>query len=672
MAEWWSGSDRGYRIRLTVDPVPNSINVANNTSRVRYTLTLFNTTLTFSGYSCSGWINHNGTVIPYSGTPAMLGWNTSIVLIDTERTITHNASGNYRTGTAASFTGSGGYSPGNLTIGVGYLDLPTIQRSSTFSIPNITIGSPVKLNITSSNGSFRHTIRYGFGKNSGTVATNVPGGEYTWNTPLSLATSIPNHTSGLGTVWVDTYNGSSLIGSTAQIPTFSLNLNTVKPTLTAITLSDTNPIAASIGDALTFVQNKSGITVTYGTTTAEYESSIVDYQSEIVGANKVSTSSPAVFTDIAFNGSYQIRARVKDSRGVWSDYKTTSITVLPYTTPSLNINTTRAGANMTNCVVKTTAAVSPLTIGGVQKNKLTISYKYAVIGSSNYTNNTSDANMTLTETSVIPAQNFTLSGSFAVNTSYVVIATLVDIFNLPVTFSSILPTEVVPFAYDKTGAGVGKYRERGVLDVSGEIYAFNKPIQHHRLTTHTGTTFYYATGTGDLNDDTFRVTGFWSMNAPLNGPTVETGINQFYIISVFESANFGTQMAIQKNSGDMYIRTVHSTAWTKWMQTATSKHKASVFVDWVSTGANGVTAKRQGDRITVRVSVTGNGGNVSLGTLPSSILQDATLMQDMKHVSCWEASLNNDKHAQINTDATMYLLSTTSGKTYKTSFDITL
>ena len=45
MAEWWSGSDRGYRIRLTVNPVPNSINVANNTSRVRYTLTLFNTTL---------------------------------------------------------------------------------------------------------------------------------------------------------------------------------------------------------------------------------------------------------------------------------------------------------------------------------------------------------------------------------------------------------------------------------------------------------------------------------------------------------------------------------------------------------------------------------------------------------------------------------------------------
>lgn len=128
--------------------------------------------------------------------------------------------------------------------------------------------------------------------------------------------------------------------------------------------------------------------------------------------------------------------------------------------------------------------------------------------------------MTLTGTSVIPAQNFTLSGSFAVNTSYVVIATLVDIFNLPVTFSSILPTEVVPFAYDKTGAGVGKYRERGVLDVSGEIYAFNKPIQHHRLTTHTGTTFYYATGTGDLNTDTFMVTGFWSMNEPLNGPTL--------------------------------------------------------------------------------------------------------------------------------------------------------
>lgn len=68
----------------------------------------------------------------------------------------------------------------------------------------------------------------GLAKIAEQFATNVPGGEYTWNTPLSLATSIPNHTSGLGTVWVDTYNGGSLIGSTAQIPTFSLNLDRIK------------------------------------------------------------------------------------------------------------------------------------------------------------------------------------------------------------------------------------------------------------------------------------------------------------------------------------------------------------------------------------------------------------------------------------------------------------
>ena len=92
----------------------------------------------------------------------------------------------------------------------------------------------------------------------------------------------------------------------------------------------------------------------------------------------------------------------------------------------------------------------------------------------------------------------------------------------------------------------------------------------------------------------------------------------------------------------------------------------------MSTGVNGVTAKRQGDHITVRVSVTGNGGNVYLGKLPSSILQGATVMEEIKHVSCWEVVLTNDKHVQINTDAAMYLLSTASGKTYKTSFDITL
>ena len=672
MAEWWSGSDRGYRIRLTVDPVPNSINVSNNTSRVRYTLTLFNTSITFSGYSCSGWINYNGTVIPYSGSPAMLSWNTSVVLIDTERTITHNSDGNYQTGTAAYFTGSGGYSPGALSIDVQYLNLPTIQRASTFTVPNITIGKPVKININSKNSSFRHTIRYGFGKNSGTIQTNVGGGEYTWFTPTYLANSIPTSNSGLGTIWVDTYNNGTLIGTTAQIPTFSLNPETFKPNLSDFTLSDTNATAASIGGVTTYVQNKSGITLTYGATTTQFESVITEYSSEIVGTAKKSTENPAFFNDVFFNGSYQIRARVKDSRGNWSDYVTKSITVLPYTTPSLNMTVERAGANLTNCVVRTTASVSPLTIDGVQKNKLTISYKYAVIGSSNYTNNTSGANMTLTETSIIPAQNFTLSGSFNTGTSYTVIATLTDIFGLPITDTEILPTEVVPFQYDKTGVGVGKYRERGFLDVAGEIYAFNKPIQHHRLTNHSGTAFSYASGTADLNTNTFATCGYWGVNEPANGPTVDTTPNQFFITGIFESVAYGTQIAVQKNRGDMFIRNRFASTWTPWVKVATSNQNASLFVNWTGTGVSGVSAKRQGDRITVKYDVTGNGGTMFLGTIPTSVLAGATLYAKMESVPCWEVSTANDRHIQINIDGTMYILESVSGKSYRGSFDVTV
>ena len=41
-------------------------------------------------------------------------------------------------------------------------------------------------------------------------------------------------------------------------------------------------------------------------------------------------------------------------------------------------------------------------------------------------------------------------------------------------------------SYDRSGVGVNKIRERGALDVKGNIYADNKPIQHYQLTDNNG------------------------------------------------------------------------------------------------------------------------------------------------------------------------------------------
>ena len=90
MAEFWSNNDRGYRIRLWIDQLPQTQNnIANNNSQIRVRLALLNTTTTFAQYSCSAWVDLNGQRLNWSGSPSMTGYNSTIMLIDETITVGH-------------------------------------------------------------------------------------------------------------------------------------------------------------------------------------------------------------------------------------------------------------------------------------------------------------------------------------------------------------------------------------------------------------------------------------------------------------------------------------------------------------------------------------------------------------------------------------------------------
>ncbi|MBF9637153.1 hypothetical protein IAI23_11680, partial [Streptococcus pseudopneumoniae] len=69
--------------------------------------------------------------------------------------------------------------------------------------------------------------------------------------------------------------------------------------------------------------------------------------------------------------------------------------------------------------------------------------------------------------------------------SWVVIGTVEDKFTRT-DFMVNVPTESVVLSYDRSGIGVNKIRERGALDVKGDIYANDQPIQQHQLTRNNG------------------------------------------------------------------------------------------------------------------------------------------------------------------------------------------
>lgn len=186
--------------------------------------------------------------------------------------------------------------------------LTTIPRASQPSISaNPTLGSQITIYTNRVSNTFTHTLRYQFGNATGTIATNVTE-TATWTPAIILAQQIPNAESGTGTIYCDTYSGTTLIGTKSVKFTASVPAN-ITP---SISLS--NPIIG--GSAPTswgiFVKGKSTASYTI-TGTGNQGSTIRQYQSSVSG---YSYNTASVTTGILYSaGTQTISAKVIDSRG---------------------------------------------------------------------------------------------------------------------------------------------------------------------------------------------------------------------------------------------------------------------------------------------------------------------------------------------------------------------
>ncbi|MGF0046803.1 DUF859 domain-containing protein [Streptococcus hyointestinalis] len=654
MAEFWSNNDRGYRIRLWIDQT--SQNISGNSSQVRVRLALFNTTTTFAQYNCSAWVDLNGQRLNWSGSPSMTSYNSIIMLIDKTITVGHNADGTKSFGFSAHFNGSGGWSPGMLSIGGNSFTLTTIPRSSSVSVGAGTIGSSVTINISRQSSSFKHTVRYAWGNKSGTIASNVDTST-TWTIPLDFANDIPNSATGTGTIYVDTYSGSTKTGTQSTTLTASVPAS-MKPTFTGVTLADYNTAAQTLIPGNTFIQVISNIKVTFNGGVGSYGSTITGYKAEIVGKNQTTNVNGGTLGIMNYNGTITVRASVSDSRGRWSDTRDVSVTVLEYFAPALSFSVARTGSTSSTLTVTRNARVAPLTVGGAQKNTMTLSFKVARLGTTTYTADTGSAAGSWTSLASLTNSQANLAGSYVANQSWVVIGTLADKFT-QTEFAVNVATESVVFSYDRSGVGVNKIRERGALDVNGDIYANNNPIQQHQLTNNGGRSPYNASKTVDLNTKTKNE--FFSCNEPKNSPLGDYN-GQFYVAVYSESDNYLSQNAILKNSGRMFTRTRHRGNWSAWVEYALASHVNLVNTGWQSAGFPGTYYKRVGDVLTVRYECTGTGSNLTIGFIPNWSAPQSYMFV----IAGWSIGGSDNSHLQINANTSaLTILSSGKGVVYR-------
>lgn len=651
MAEFWSNNDRGYRIRLWVDQVGQDIQ--NNTSQVRLRLALLNTTTTFAQYQCSAYVEFNGQRLNWSGSPSVLGWNQAVQLIDQTITVQHADDGTGIFGVRAHFNGSGGYSPGNLDIGSQTVTLTTIPRGSTVRVSDGFIGNQVDISIDRKIGGATHTLRYAWENKQGKIADNV-GTSYKWTIPEDFANDIPNSTSGRGTIYVDTYINGNFIQTQSTTLTASVITNNLKPSFTGFTLTDTNPVTQKIIPEPThFVSIMSLAKVTFNGAQAKSGATIVGYYAEIVGANNSVTKNGGVFREVSVSKDTQmtLRGRVQDSRGIWSDWIETKITFLFYFSPALRFEVKRSDKKLDILTIKRFAKIAPLTVNGVQKNTMKLTFTTRKVNSDNEVSDNGQAGGSWSQVSELNASDASLGNRYPADTSYIVTGKLEDEFT-STSFQVTVPTDEVIMTYDRQGVGIGKYRERGALDVAGDIYANNSQIQQYQLTSNNGAPKFVDGNPVVMNANLIDEPGYYYLasHAPGN-PNGQWGY--LFHHSIYGKNTDGIKEAIQTfwgNNGQLFFR-YHRWSkiiddWEPWKEFTRNDHPNLINTGWQPAGFEGSFYKRVGDVLTVRYNFTGNGEDFKIASLPTDIFKAP---QDyMFTIKAWYRLADHDTHAQIS------------------------
>lgn len=591
----FSSSNNGLYLNVYIEQ--GAQNIANNSTTVNWRVTV-SRPVYFHTYNLQGdstlSLTLDGRNV-HSSNPTWEVWDGEATLASGSSTISHNADGTKTFALSCTFNPNNGLHK-TMTVRAN-VSLTTIPRSSSVRVSAGVIGSSVTININRQNSSFKHTVRYKWAGKSGTIASNVDTSA-TWSIPVDFANDIPNSASGTGTIYVDTYSGSTKTGTQSTTFTASVPGN-VKPTFTGVTLSDVNGAAQNlISNSDTFIQVISNIKVAFNGAKGTYGSTITGYRAEIIGKNQATNSNGGSLGIMNYHGTIKIRASVSDSRGRWSDAREVSVTVLEYFAPALSFSIARTGSTSSTLTATRNAKIAPLTVAGRQRNTMTLTFKVAKLGTNAFTVDNGHATGTWSSISSLVNSQANLAGNYLANQSWVVIGILEDRFTRT-EFMVNVATESVVFSYDRSGVGVNKIRERGALDVKGDIYVDDKPIQHYKLTNNDGGLSRGSAQWDDVWDKKGTEFG-WRNGKYSDNPTGnDWGLFQNYWLDSWKGVQFFTGVTTNR----FFFRTYNNnTEWkpSQWKEIATKDDLQKIATRKIELGwfING-NVTRNGNLVTI-------------------------------------------------------------------------
>lgn len=444
--------------------------IANNTSTISWKLV--------GSGSANGWVrvselrvNINGSQVYYRSSDNHTDCYNGTQLASGSTTISHNSDG---TKSFSISVEAGIYQWAINCSGSGSFTLDTIARASQPSCitsPNNTqnvgdLGKTITIYMNKK-ANFKHTVRYVWGNASGTIATNVVD-NCQWTMPLSLANQIPSSTSGYGIIYVDTYNGSTKIGTKscrfdATVPA------SVKPTISSAGVTIDNSANSVIAKWGLYVAGYSKAKIT-AAASGSYGSSVSSFTiSGGYSATKSGSSLSYTGGKFTSSGSKTFNVVAKDSRGRSSGTKAAgTITVYAYSNPSITaLSIQRSSSNAKKIIVRANWSFS--SVNG--KNSATATLYYKRSTSSGWT----------TYGTISKNTNVTLTTDFAEEYSYNFRIIVKDAVGNSARDESFISTidVLLDFKTGGKGLGIGKIAETNSMEVAldakfmGTVYIYD-------------------------------------------------------------------------------------------------------------------------------------------------------------------------------------------------------
>jgi hypothetical protein len=566
-----NGSKGHHKFTLNLNETATS--TENNTSTVSFSFVLSPVQTSWAweqwGSDISYSITINGT--KYSGTIPNYDGYATVTLKSGIQTVSHNADGTKSISYSFSLTDNAGqyYTPGNASAS-GTLALSTIPRATTptLSATSVTCNGSnnVTINIAPASNTFKHKIRYAFGKLTGLVAGLPIGYDFTaqgntsvkFTPPISLLNQIPSANSGVCTISLYTYTSSG-----THIGTKTVNLTVNVPSYTptgSISLTGNNLLEGIDGNKY-YMQDRSTVTATisaassYGATIKAVSSTV---DNKTYSGNKFTTS-------VLSSGDKTVSVTLTDTRGKKATVTSNTFKVYEYAIPKVTVFTLARQSDGTTVIATVKGSISPVGNKNGKAITVTLNGKTNVITSSSYT---IDATTIFTG---VPTDN-TFTGTARIADSYA-----------NSTKDFVLPTVAVTMDFHNSGRGVafGKVAESAdVLDVAWEIKT-SKPEK-----TSTNLTFR---GTNVVNADTDDTptnwstlgnlsTVFYNTDSKLTKPT-----SYGFMLNATNGASEVHQLWLEQVGGTIYHRGGNHAGFNPWRWILDSDNSATLIRDsgWV-------------------------------------------------------------------------------------------